>query len=107
MKKGKEFRTNNRQRKLYTNVTGSSKSSSTGMWSHIVFEHPASFETMALDPEKKEEIVEDLLAFSRNKDFYERAGRAWKRGYLLYGLPGMGEFTMVAAMANLLSYVRV
>ncbi|EXB29784.1 putative mitochondrial chaperone BCS1-B [Morus notabilis] len=59
---------------------------------------------MALDPEKKEEIVEHLLVFSRNKEFYERAGKAWKRGYFLYGPPGTGKSTMIAAMANLLSY---
>ncbi|EXB29787.1 Mitochondrial chaperone BCS1 [Morus notabilis] len=59
---------------------------------------------MALDPEKKEEIVEHLLVFSRNKEFYERAGKAWKRGYLLYGPPGTGKSTMVAAIANLLDY---
>ncbi|GMN45789.1 hypothetical protein TIFTF001_014966 [Ficus carica] len=104
MKKGKEIRARNRNRKLYTNIPGSSSMMSSGMWSHIVFEHPASFETMALDPEKKEEIVEDLLAFSKNKEFYQRAGKAWKRGYLLYGPPGTGKSTMVAAMANLLNY---
>ncbi|GMN45788.1 hypothetical protein TIFTF001_014965 [Ficus carica] len=104
MKKGKDIRARNRQRKLFTNIPGSYNKMSSGMWSHIVFEHPASFETMALDPEKKEEIVEDLLAFSRNKEFYQRAGKAWKRGYLLYGPPGTGKSTMVAAMANLLNY---
>ncbi|PON93615.1 LOW QUALITY PROTEIN: Spastin [Trema orientale] len=103
MKNGKEISKRNRPRKLYTNCAGSSKSSSS-MWSHIVFDHKASFETIALDYEKKQEIVEDLLAFSKNKDFYERAGKAWKRGYLLYGPPGTGKSTMIAAMANLLSY---
>ncbi|PON57361.1 Spastin [Parasponia andersonii] len=103
MKKGKEISKRNRPRKLYTNRADSSKSSSS-MWSHIVFDHKASFETMALDYEKKQKIVEDLLAFSKNKDFFERAGRAWKRGCLLYGPPGTGKSTMIAAMANLLSY---
>uniref|UniRef100_A0A2C9UKM5 AAA+ ATPase domain-containing protein n=1 Tax=Manihot esculenta TaxID=3983 RepID=A0A2C9UKM5_MANES len=74
------------------------------MWSHIVFEHPATFETMALDPEKKQEIIEDLVTFSNSKNFYARIGKAWKRGYLLYGPPGTGKSTMIAAMANLLNY---
>ncbi|KAL5544282.1 hypothetical protein UlMin_008066 [Ulmus minor] len=100
IREGKEIRMRNRQRKHYTNY---SKSSS-GRWSHIIFEHPASFETMAMDSEKKKEIVDDLLSFSRNKDFYARAGKGWKRGYLLYGPPGTGKSTMVAAMANLLNY---
>ncbi|GFS32691.1 P-loop containing nucleoside triphosphate hydrolases superfamily protein [Actinidia rufa] len=66
--------------------------------------HPATFETMAMETEKKQEIVEDLLAFSQSKDFYARIGKAWKREYLLYGPPGTGKSTVIAAMANLLSY---
>ncbi|XP_073299481.1 AAA-ATPase At3g28580-like [Primulina huaijiensis] len=88
----------NRQRKLYTN--GYSKSD----WSHIVFDHPATFETLALEREKKEEIIEDLLSFTKGRDFYKRIGKAWKRGYLLYGPPGTGKSTMIAAMANFLDY---
>ncbi|TQD88907.1 hypothetical protein C1H46_025499 [Malus baccata] len=55
-------------------------------------------------PEKKKEIIEDLVTFSKSKDFYARIGKAWKRGYLLYGPPGTGKSTMIAAMANLLGY---
>ena len=101
VKEGAEIRLKNRQRRLYSNCAGSNW---LGRWSYIVFEHPASFETMALESDKKREIVEDLLAFSRSKDFYTRTGKAWKRGYLLYGPPGTGKSTMVAAMANLLGY---
>ncbi|KAK6127264.1 hypothetical protein DH2020_038990 [Rehmannia glutinosa] len=58
----------------------------------------------AMDHDKKWDIVNDLLAFTRGEDFYARIGRAWKRGYLLYGPPGTGKSTMIAAMANLLNY---
>ncbi|KAI3464013.1 hypothetical protein Pfo_020676 [Paulownia fortunei] len=98
IKRGKEIQATNRQRKLYTN--GHSKS----YWSHIVFEHPAKFETLAMEPEKKEDIIEDLLTFTKSKDYYARIGKAWRRGYLLYGPPGTGKSTMIAAMANLLDY---
>ncbi|KAH7528528.1 hypothetical protein FEM48_Zijuj05G0081700 [Ziziphus jujuba var. spinosa] len=105
LREGREIRLRNRQRKLYTNSPGYKwPSYKQTMWSHIVFEHPATFETMALEPEKKQEIIEDLLTFSKSKDFYARIGKAWKRGYLLYGPPGTGKSTMIAAMANLLSY---
>ncbi|KAJ6672487.1 ATP BINDING PROTEIN [Salix viminalis] len=57
-----------------------------------------------MEPAKKEEIIEDLVTFSKSKDFYGRIGKAWKRGYLLYGPPGTGKSTMIAAMANLLNY---
>ncbi|KAG2679093.1 hypothetical protein I3760_11G035200 [Carya illinoinensis] len=105
LRKGKEIRVKNRQRKLYTN-TGHRYCSShkQTMWSHIVFEHPATFETMAMDRVKKQEIVDDLLTFSKSKDFYKRIGKVWKRGYLLYGPPGTGKSTMIAAISNLLNY---
>ncbi|KAI3440638.1 uncharacterized protein J3R85_003413 [Psidium guajava] len=105
IKEGKEIRYRNRQRKLFTNSPGfkwlSMKST---MWSHIAFEHPATFDTMAMEPEKKREIMEDLVTFTKSKDFYARIGKAWKRGYLLYGPPGTGKSTMIAAMANFLHY---
>ncbi|KAL1197260.1 AAA-ATPase [Cardamine amara subsp. amara] len=74
------------------------------MWRYIEFEHPASFETLAMDPEKKEEIVNDLIAFTNGKEYYKKIGKAWKRSYLLYGPPGTGKSTMISAMANLLNY---
>jgi len=106
LSRGKEIRVRNRQRKLYTNTPAHRyfPSHKQTMWSHIVFEHPATFESMAMEPEKKREIVEDLLTFSKSKDFYAKIGKAWKRGYLLYGPPGTGKSTMIAAMANLLNY---
>ncbi|KAL4352774.1 hypothetical protein GQ457_06G033740 [Hibiscus cannabinus] len=96
LKQGKAIQVKNRQRKLYTN-NGSN-------WSHVVFEHPATFQTLAMEPDRKEEIVEDLVNFSGSGEFYSRIGRAWKRVYLLYGPPGTGKSTMIAAMANLLGY---
>lgn len=96
IEKGKAMKFNNRQRKLYTNNGGG--------WGHVVFGHTASFQTLAMDPEKKKEIMDDLIAFSKAEEFYSRIGRAWKRGYLLYGPPGTGKSTMISAMANLLGY---
>ena len=73
-------------------------------WSYIDFDHPTTFETLAMERAKKKEIMEDLDAFRENRDFYRRTGKPWKRGYLLHGPPGTGKSTMVAAMANYLDY---
>ncbi|KAL9680658.1 hypothetical protein QQ045_018543 [Rhodiola kirilowii] len=94
-----------RQRKLYTNSSSDDRGyRQSVMWSHVVFEHPASFDTLAMDPKKKQDIINDLITFSKAKDYYAQIGKAWKRGYLLYGPPGTGKSTMIAAMANLLKY---
>lgn len=96
LKEGRAIKVKNRQRKLYTN--------SGSWWSHVVFEHPATFQTLAIEADKKQEIIDDLVTFSNSEEFYARIGRAWKRGYLLYGPPGTGKSTMIAAMANFLGY---
>ncbi|CAL0330166.1 unnamed protein product [Lupinus luteus] len=102
---GKEICFRNRQSKLYTNSPGYKwPSYKQTMWSHIVLEHPATFETMAMELEKKRKIIEDLVTFSKSREFYARIGKVWKRGYLLYGPPGTGKSTMIAAMVNLFAY---
>ncbi|CAH9117328.1 unnamed protein product, partial [Cuscuta europaea] len=70
----------------------------------INMEHPSTFETLAMDPELKKEIIEDLDRFVSRKDYYRRVGKAWKRGYLLYGPPGTGKSSLIAAMANYLKF---
>ncbi|XP_073139848.1 AAA-ATPase ASD, mitochondrial-like [Henckelia pumila] len=104
---GKAISVRERQRKLYTNSRSEGWDGGygrSGLWSHVAFHHPATFDTLAMDPEKKEEIVKDLTTFSKAKDYYAKIGKAWKRGYLLHGPPGTGKSTMIAAMANFLKY---
>ncbi|CAN1778149.1 AAA-ATPase ASD, mitochondrial [Linum perenne] len=105
---GNAIELHNRQRKLYANGNGnrmmSRVGSETAYWSHIPFNHPASFHTLAIDPVRKKEIMDDLVAFTKSEEYYARIGKAWKRGYLLYGPPGTGKTTMIAAIANFLNY---
>ncbi|KAK8694662.1 hypothetical protein V6N13_072209 [Hibiscus sabdariffa] len=74
------------------------------MWEPTVFKHPATFDTLAMEPELKEFIIKDLDSFVERKEFFENVGRAWKRGYLLYGPPGTGKSSLVAAIANYMRY---
>ncbi|KAJ1288136.1 hypothetical protein BS78_02G066800, partial [Paspalum vaginatum] len=73
-------------------------------WSYVNFNHPTTFETLAMDPAKKKAIMDNLDEFRDSRDFYRHTGKPWKRGYLLYGPPGTGKSTMIAAMANYLNY---
>ncbi|XP_022773715.1 AAA-ATPase At3g28610-like [Durio zibethinus] len=105
LEEGKAIEARNKQRRLYTNNPSENWSSyKKNLWSDIPFENPATFQTLAMDPKKKEEIINDLVTFSKGKDYYTKLGKPWKRGYLLYGPPGTGKSTMIAAMANLLNY---
>ncbi|KAK6125683.1 hypothetical protein DH2020_040575 [Rehmannia glutinosa] len=103
-RRGKAITVKERRRKLYINNKSEGYGYRRSMWSHVLFEHPATFDTLAMDPDKKLDIINDLLNFSKSKDYYAKIGKAWKRGYLLYGPPGTGKSTMIAAMANLLKY---
>lgn len=97
-----------REIKIYTNgKDGFHQFTSSGarrLWEEVMYKHPSTFDTLALDPFLKEKIIADLTSFSKDKSFYAKAGRAWKRGYLLYGPPGTGKSSMIAAMANFLKY---
>ncbi|KAK6162818.1 hypothetical protein DH2020_002659 [Rehmannia glutinosa] len=90
-----------RERRLFTNNGHGSYESG---WSSVPFRHPSTFETLALEPDLKKLLVDDLTAFADGKEFYQKIGRAWKRGYLLYGSPGAGKSSLIAAMANFLRY---
>ncbi|XP_015889982.3 AAA-ATPase At3g50940 [Ziziphus jujuba] len=73
-------------------------------WIPTNLDHPANFETLALDSEIKDFILGDLERFLRRKEYYRKIGKAWKRGYLLYGPPGTGKSSLIAAMANYLNF---
>ncbi|GLT43373.1 hypothetical protein SLA2020_173260 [Shorea laevis] len=97
LEEGRAIQVRRRQRRLYMNGEGDE-------WNYFVFDHPASFDTFAMDPQRKEQIVDDLITFSQGKEYYKKIGKVWKRGYLLYGPPGTGKSTMIVAMSNLLGY---
>ncbi|KAJ3674570.1 hypothetical protein LUZ60_005186 [Juncus effusus] len=102
---GRSITIRNRQRRLFTNSpTMDWFSFKKSVWSHVPFQHPSTFKTLAMDPVKKQEIVDDLTEFRKGKEYYSRIGKAWKRGYLLYGPPGTGKSSMISAIANFMEY---
>ncbi|CAL4920386.1 unnamed protein product [Urochloa decumbens] len=75
-----------------------------GGWASAPFTHPATLESVAMDPELKARVRADLESFLKGRAYYHRLGRAWRRSYLLYGPPGTGKSTFAAAMARFLGY---
>ncbi|KAG5512875.1 hypothetical protein RHGRI_038699 [Rhododendron griersonianum] len=53
---------------------------------------------------ENEGIISDLLGFLRDKEFYKRIGKAWKKGYLLDDSPCTDRSSLIAAMANCLEF---
>lgn len=100
--KAKEMKDEERVLKMHTLNT--SYCYSGVKWDSINLEHPSTFETLAMEPELKNAVIEDLDRFVKRREFYKRVGRAWKRGYLLYGPPGTGKSSLIAAMANYLKF---
>lgn len=73
-------------------------------WVGVNLDHPATFETVAMECDVKEFVIKDLERFVKRKEYYRKVGKAWKRGYLLYGPPGTGKSSLIAAMANYLRF---
>ncbi|XP_057496398.1 AAA-ATPase At4g25835-like [Actinidia eriantha] len=101
--RAEEFERVSRERRLFTNTSHGGLAFESG-WASVPFRHHSTFETLALEPDLKKQITEDLTAFAQGRDFYRKIGRAWKRGYLLHGPPGSGKSSLIAAIANFLCY---
>lgn len=61
-------------------------------------------ESVILDEGVKERIVDDVKEFLRSREWYVNRGIPYRRGYLLYGLPGSGKSSFIQALAGELDF---
>lgn len=61
---------------------------------------PRPLDSVVLNENKKNRIVEDMDWFRNNKDWYSKIGIPYRRGYMFSGPPGTGKTSLVMALAS-------
>ncbi|OCB87677.1 hypothetical protein A7U60_g5203 [Sanghuangporus baumii] len=56
--------------------------------------------SIVLDPSVKEMLLADCRDFLRSEEWYAERGIPFRRGYLLYGVPGSGKTSLIHSLAG-------
>src|SRR5579862_2300266 len=68
-------------------------------WDYMEGYAPRLLESVVLEPGEKEHLRGDVAQFRGSRQWYERLGIPYHRGYLFYGPPGTGKTSLVSALA--------
>jgi chaperone BCS1 len=74
-----------------------------GGWQLALAKTKRPFQSVILDKNMAENLLQDATNFLKRKDWYSQKGIPFRRGYLLYGLPGTGKSSFVSALASKLN----
>lgn len=96
-----KIKLNHHEPRLFTHTSNKNGES---RWIPMPFTHPATFDTLVIDPVLKKQVRVDLESFTKSRSYYHRLGRVWNRNYLLYGQSGTGKSSLAVAMARALCF---
>ncbi|KAK5580125.1 hypothetical protein RB653_000138 [Dictyostelium firmibasis] len=69
-------------------------------WECIACQNKRLVDSVFLDENVSEKVVNDLSNFIHGKKWYTDTGVPYRRGYLLYGPPGSGKTSFILSMAG-------
>ena len=72
-------------------------------WDNVGDVPRRSINTVLVDDDRIEKVLEDMRWFYGASDWYAERGVPWRRGYLFYGPPGTGKSSLIRALASELS----
>ncbi|KAI5388478.1 protein HYPER-SENSITIVITY-RELATED 4 [Lathyrus oleraceus] len=75
MEKAKEVQEEQKTPKLFTLTNDRVLKRFGDMWQSVALDHPATFESLAMDSELRNMILDDLDLFLERKEFYKRVGK--------------------------------
>lgn len=69
-------------------------------WVTLSSQKKRSLDTVYLDKDSKERIINDISKFLNSEDIYDKHGIPYKRSYLFRGPPGTGKTSFIYAIAS-------
>ena len=93
------IKSSGKRRRNEDEFTGDNGNNISVSWNAYKVHTNKNFSNTILKDSVKKEFLDDLKYFLENEDYYNTKGIPYKRGYLLYGMPGGGKSSLIKAIA--------